>query len=322
MVIKGNILHDGGDLLEQTPKKKDKREYTLMIVPHNGQKVRTIHIPIIAVKYMISLLCFIIVLMAGSFVEYRHTRNIAGTQQAELEVYRQDNGDQVNKIEQLAKEAAVLQADMERLNSLDAEIRLIIKNDDGQSPSRAGLVRPTVAYKGQGGPVLQPNINNIKDLVDELQSTTKVREQSLLELKEELLAKKARMEATPSIWPAGGDVTSRFGWRSGPFGGGSDYHPGIDIANSSGTVIVATASGEVIQSEWNGGYGNMIQIDHGNVITTIYGHNSQIIVHVGQMVKKGQAIAYMGSTGYSTGPHVHYEVRVNGTATNPASFLK
>jgi len=308
--------------LEQPPKEIDKREYTLMIVPHHGQTVRKIRIPIIAVKYTISLLCLIIVFIIGSFVEYRQIISIVGTQKIELEILRQNNGAQVGELEQLAKITTSLQADMERLNSLDAEIRRIINSDDATNTSRAGLVRPAVSYNGQGGPIMQPNLTNIKNLVNDLQSAVPVREQSLSELKQELLVKKAKMEATPSIWPAGGDVTSRFGWRSSPFGGGSDWHPGIDIANDIGTTIVATADGQVIQSEWYGGYGNMIQIDHGNGINTIYGHNSQMIVHVGQVVKKGQVIAYMGSTGYSTGSHVHYEVRVNGTAVNPASFLK
>jgi len=310
--------------LEQSPKKIDRREYTLMIVPHHGQKVRSIRIPINAVKYTISLLCLIIIVMIGSFVEYRHTLTLAGTQKAELVVLRQNNDAQVSQIEKLASTTTSLQVDMERLNSLDAEIRRIVNNDDVTNTSRAGLVRPSVSYDGQGGPGMQPNSNNIvsiNHIVNDLQSAVKVREQSLAELKQELLAKKARMAVMPSIWPTSGDVTSRFGWRSSPFGGGGDWHPGIDIANSSGTRIVATADGEVIQSEWYGGYGNMIQIDHGNGIRTIYGHNSQNLVQPGQMVKKGQLIAYMGSTGYSTGPHVHYEVRVNGTVVNPTSFL-
>ena len=307
--------------MKRPPPKIDKREYTLMIVPHHGQKVCSIRIPIRAVKYTISLLCLIIIFMVGSVVEYRQTLSIAGTQQVELDILRQNNSAQVSQIEQLAKTTTNLQTDMERLNSLDAEISRIVNNDDVTVTSRAGLVRPSVSYNGQGGPDMQPNINNIKDVVQDLQSAVKVREQSLAELKEELLNKKVRMAATPSIWPTSGDVTSRFGWRNSPFGGGSDYHPGIDIANDSGTRIVATADGEVVQSEWYGGYGNMVQIAHANGITTIYGHNSKNIVHAGQVVKKGQVIAYMGSTGYSTGPHVHYEVRVNGTAINPASFL-
>ncbi|MGL5513487.1 MAG: M23 family metallopeptidase, partial [Sporomusa sp.] len=117
-------------------------------------------------------------------------------------------------------------------------------------------------------------------------------------------------------------VTSRFGWRSSPWGRGSDWHPGIDIANDTDTPIVAAAAGIVTNSGWSGGYGKMIEIDHGNGIVTIYGHNSKLLVESGKLVKKGQPIAYMGNTGLSTGSHLHYEVRVNGTAVNPASFLQ
>jgi murein DD-endopeptidase MepM/ murein hydrolase activator NlpD len=300
--------------------KPDRREYTLMIVPHQGQAVRKITIPIAAVKYTVSFLCLLILFMIGSFINYRYTVNTAKAEKTELENLRQDNGVQVKEIEELANKTAGLQSDMERLNSLDAELRHIVNNEDTANTSRAGLVRPSATYTGQGGPV-QPDIDNIRNVVDALQAAVTVREQSLKELKQELLAKQARLASTPSIWPTSGDVTSRFGWRSSPWGGGGDYHPGIDIANSAGTPIVATADGEVVQSEWYGGYGNMVQIDHKNGITSIYGHNSQLLVHVGQVVKKGQIIAYMGSTGYSTGPHCHYEIRVNGTAVNPANFL-
>jgi murein DD-endopeptidase MepM/ murein hydrolase activator NlpD len=98
-------------------------------------------------------------------------------------------------------------------------------------------------------------------------------------------------------------------------------HPGIDIATSMGTPIFATADGEVVQSGWSGGYGNIVQINHGNGIETIYGHNSRVIVNAGQYVKKGQIICYSGNTGRSTGPHLHYEIRVNGTAVDPIRFL-
>ncbi|XER09748.1 hypothetical protein SRRS_53800 [Sporomusa rhizae] len=125
----------------------------------------------------------------------------------------------------------------------------------------------------------------------------------------------------PSLWPVTGEITSVFGWRNSPWGGGSEFHPGIDIANNMETPIVATADGEVVQSEPAGGYGNIVKINHGNGIETIYGHNAHLAVNAGQSVKKGQVIAYLGNTGRSTGPHLHYEVRVNGTAVDPISFL-
>ncbi|BBB91859.1 M23 family metallopeptidase [Methylomusa anaerophila] len=130
-----------------------------------------------------------------------------------------------------------------------------------------------------------------------------------------------KLATKPSIWPVSGAVTSGFGWRISPWGDGNEFHPGIDIANSMGTPVVATADGKVVESGYSEGYGNIVQIDHGNGIATIYGHNSSIIVSVGQSVRKGQIISYVGSTGKSTGPHVHYEVRVNGTAVDPIGFM-
>lgn len=130
-----------------------------------------------------------------------------------------------------------------------------------------------------------------------------------------------KLATRPSIWPTGGEVTSGFGWRNSPLGDGKELHAGIDIANNMDTPIVATADGEVVQSGWSGGYGNIVQIDHGNGIATIYGHNSRVAVNVGQSVRKGQVISYMGSTGKSTGPHAHYEIRVNGNAVDPVSFM-
>jgi len=122
----------------------------------------------------------------------------------------------------------------------------------------------------------------------------------------------------PSIWPTTGVVSSPYGLRWG----GTDFHPGMDIANDMGTPIVATADGVVEYAGWNsGGYGNMVDINHGNGIMTRYGHASQVVVSTGQQVKRGQLIAYMGSTGFSTGPHVHYEVHVHGNRVNPISYL-
>ena len=129
------------------------------------------------------------------------------------------------------------------------------------------------------------------------------------------------LATTPSIWPARGIVTSGFGWRLSPLGDGNELHPGTDIAYAMGAPVVATADGEVVVSGPAGGYGNLVQIDHGNGITTLYGHNSELAVTAGQKVKKGQVISYAGSTGRSTGTHVHYEVRVNNTPIDPMKYL-
>ncbi len=122
-------------------------------------------------------------------------------------------------------------------------------------------------------------------------------------------------------WPVMGTITSPFGWRSNPFGGAPDFHPGLDIAAPTGTTVTAAAGGTVIMAQWYGGYGNYISIDHGGGYSTGYGHLSAIYVANGQTVSRGQAIGAVGSTGASTGPHLHFEVRINGKAVDPAPRL-
>ncbi len=117
--------------------------------------------------------------------------------------------------------------------------------------------------------------------------------------------------------------TSGFGVRSDPFRGGAAMHPGIDLSGPYGTPIYATADGIVLRSGWNsGGYGNLIELDHGRGITTRFGHLSAILVHPGDRITRGQLIGRMGSTGRSTGNHLHYEVRIDGRAVNPIPFMK
>ena len=153
---------------------------------------------------------------------------------------------------------------------------------------------------------------------------------TMITLREELMNQTYGMQVqllntnatTPDIWPVKGEISSYFGYRSSPGGGiGSTYHEGIDIAGDYGLPIEATASGTITQAGWVGGYGNLVEIKHPGGIVTRYGHNSAILVTVGQHVDQGSVIAIMGSTGNSTGPHCHYEVRVNGTAVDPLYFL-
>jgi len=122
-------------------------------------------------------------------------------------------------------------------------------------------------------------------------------------------------------WPVTGPVTSGFGWRVHPITGDSEFHQGIDIAASEGTSVVAAASGTISSRGWYGGYGRLIIIDHGNGIETRYGHLSGYAVDQGGEVSAGQVVGYIGSSGISTGPHLHFEVRVNGEAVDPKHYL-
>ena len=123
------------------------------------------------------------------------------------------------------------------------------------------------------------------------------------------------------MWPCNGPITSYYGWRTHPIFGTTKYHSGMDIAVDSGTPIHAADSGTVVYSGWLGGYGNCIMIDHGGGLVTLYAHNSALNVGEGQYVSKGTVVAYAGSTGYSTGPHCHFEVRLHGELTEPLNYL-
>lgn len=126
---------------------------------------------------------------------------------------------------------------------------------------------------------------------------------------------------TPNIWPVAGPISSYYGYRTSPGGIGSTFHDGVDIAGDYGTPISATAAGTVTQAGWVGGYGYLVEVKHADGIVTRYGHNSAVLVYEGQHVDQGSMIALMGSTGNSTGPHCHYEVRIHGEAVDPMYFL-
>jgi len=126
----------------------------------------------------------------------------------------------------------------------------------------------------------------------------------------------------PTMWAHQGKINNEFGGRSNPFGGRSyEFHAGIDIDGETGDVVAVPASGIVVESGWKGGYGNMIEVDHGNNLKTRYGHLSKIGVSIGETVRRGQPIGLIGSTGRSTGPHLHYELRLNDRPINPRRFL-
>ena len=163
---------------------------------------------------------------------------------------------------------------------------------------------------------IQDNRQSLEAALDELERISK-------EL-EEQIRKRQRAEGLGTgkiIWPARGRISSPFGWRTHPILKSRRFHSGIDIAIPSGTPVQAADSGVVLISGWNGGYGLFVAIDHGKGISTAYAHNSRLLVKEGDEVTKGQTIALSGSTGWSTGPHLHFEVRENGTPVNPLKYL-
>jgi murein DD-endopeptidase MepM/ murein hydrolase activator NlpD len=145
---------------------------------------------------------------------------------------------------------------------------------------------------------------------------------SVKEIKVYLAEQRDKFLATPQGWPAEGRISSGFGMREHPRFGGRRFHTGTDISLSRGTPLHATADGIVSFADRSAGNGNIVVLEHGSGYSTVYAHNTRNLVHPGQKVKRGDVIAYSGSTGVSTGPHVHYEVWKEGKSVNPEPFLK
>jgi len=183
------------------------------------------------------------------------------------------------------------------------------QNVDPATLKRLGFL-PAKPGDGQGGPFESAGNATFKALFDSWKKLDQLQDGVI---------------AIPSDKPIQAAVTftSGFGVRSDPFEHGAGFHPGIDLAGAYGTPIYATADGTVTRAGWNsGGYGNMVEIDHGRGITTRYGHMSAVLVQAGDHVTRGQQIGRMGSTGRSTGNHLHYEVRIDGRPVNPIPFMK
>ncbi len=163
---------------------------------------------------------------------------------------------------------------------------------------------------------IEHNISTLNQMIDE-------RIKSFQEIRNYINEQRSIYQATPNIWPVEGRITSFFGSRAHPWAEGDrDFHPGLDIAVEPGTPVRTTASGKVKLAQWQGGYGKLVVIDHGHGFVTLYAHNSRLAVKSGDIVRRGQVIAYVGSSGATTGPHLHYEVRINGDPVNPLRYVK
>jgi murein DD-endopeptidase MepM/ murein hydrolase activator NlpD len=173
----------------------------------------------------------------------------------------------------------------------------------------------------RAAPAAADNEQDLLKQLDQLDNKVKAQEQESRELKSYFEDQQALLASAPSIWPVRGWVTSDFSVRLDPFTGERATHEGLDIATGLGTPVHAPADGTVVFAGIEGGYGHVLVLDHGYGLKTRYGHLSRIDVKVGEKVHRGDLIAAVGSTGRSTGPHLHYEVRVNGIPDNPRKFI-
>jgi len=159
------------------------------------------------------------------------------------------------------------------------------------------------------------------DFLTRLSESVKLEEVRQQDLLLALRENRDALSSMPTIWPVVGFVSSSFGWRSGPFGGRGQFHKGLDITNRIGTPIIVPAQGLVTLSGRDGAYGFSVEINHGSGIVTKYGHMQRCAVQEGQWVKRGEIVGYVGMSGRTTGPHLHYEIRLNGVPVDPMRYI-
>ena len=300
----------------------EEKRYKIQFIDNEEDVTRTVRLSLRSLRVLaVGAGAAVAVLAVGAVLSIYTLMNgeMHASETAQL---REANRIQQEQILQVSKKASALQQDLDSLRRAEDGLRAIV----GAPPAAAdetvqeGTVSPT------GGEQHTPTTADLSEALEMIEERLSTRRSSI-----DLLAETMRREfpgaasyasdsaphTTPSIWPAAGYVSSPYGLRFN----GTEFHQGIDIAADMGAPIVATADGVVTAAGWNGGYGNMVDVDHGGGIVTRYGHASAVAVTVGQQVRRGEVIAYVGSTGRSTGPHVHYEVRVNGAPVNPAGYL-
>jgi murein DD-endopeptidase MepM/ murein hydrolase activator NlpD len=284
--------------------------YTLIVVPHAKARFRKIQVSVRLAKWVFGVATVMILTVTAVLVHY--TKMAADVR--ELRHLKAENVALLTKTQEYEQSAGKLQVQVQHLQNMVTKLGVM-----------AGLEHslPEAPQAGVGGVIGQeaaaPSIDpgrlaamerNLTSLADR---STKLedfyRDQSIL------------LSSTPSIWPVRGYLSGGFGNRIDPFTGQRDFHPGIDVSTPIGTKIFAPADGVVISTANQGAYGNSIVIDHGYGVMTRYGHLEGYAVKPGQKVRRGDLIAYVGSTGRSTGPHLHYEVWVRDQAQNPIHFI-
>ena len=280
-----------------------KGRYTIIVVPGGNQEVRRFHFSKRFFQYALISLAAIFLIGAGSTILY-------------VRLLSDSN--------RIAKENAELRANIERSQVLAEKLNRKISSLarlSAQLKAAAGFSkdsRRVSARPGMGG-VSMDHILNPSEL-DALEKKAELLERNLLSL--HTYVEKYHPFTTPSILPTSGFISSSFGSRRNPFTGLPDFHEGMDISNSSGTPVFAPADGIVSASGYRGTLGLTVILQHDDELSTVFGHLGLVLVKSGEKVKRGEKIGLMGNSGLSTGPHLHYEVRVNNQPVNPKSYLK
>ena len=293
-----------------------KNVYTLLIVPQKKNSVKKINASSILLKFISFLLIvafFSITYFSYDYIKIKkETAELAGLKRLTM-VQKEQINLLVGKVDEFERKMAALKR-------FDKKIRIMTNLEDSYDNDQV---------LGVGGPIPEENsvesqkvlISNIRKNIDKLLEDATSREKSFKELLGFLGKQKSILASTPSIWPVMGWVSSEFGYRISPFTGKREFHRGIDIATRIGKKIVAPADGIIVNVCSKAGLGNTVKIDHGNGVTTYYGHLMKSAVKKGKRVKRGDAIGYVGNSGRSTGPHLHYTVLLNGVSVNPRRYL-
>jgi len=288
---------------------KNPKFFTLMILPHDGTNVKKVNLSSNFFKVFVIVSVVFWLSSLFMFFSYFSLKNKV----AHLSEVEKVNLKQKVELDNLNSKIQFLETQLARLQNVDIKIREMVNLD--VKTSGVNFAGGLDSSDSKNSP------EKIMERAEALEKEIKIREKSLSELAEYLEDRKSLFMATPSLWPARGFITSEFGWRKDPVTGVTEYHEGIDIAGPYGGQVKAAAEGVVIEAGNDAGYGKVVVIDHGYGIVTRYAHLSRSFVVVGQRVKKGGVIGAIGNSGKSTGPHVHYEVRIDGVPVNPVKYL-
>jgi murein DD-endopeptidase MepM/ murein hydrolase activator NlpD len=301
---------------------KKKEYFTFMFLPGPNERVRTLSISKSAIKSVLISLAAVAILSFYLVYEYNDVKSKVG----ELQSMREELMQQKAQVQNFALNLLDYKRQMFLLRDLDTKLRRAVSlgpRDKAQQvlgiggPDELGLQNLT----SMGEKKQEEALKEMHQELTQLKGAATRQETSLQMLIEYFEDKRSLYASTPSVWPVRGWVTSPFGNRNSPFTGIRTFHEGMDIAAQTGTPVMAPADGVVIRAGFGTGYGNVVELSHGYGIKTIFGHNSRLNVKIGQRVKRGDVISYVGDSGSSTGPHLHYEVRLNGLPVNPVRYL-